>query len=87
MFSKITIFLSFFVFIESANFLWLILFSEQLFDIKGQGLEIARIHLLYIGPVFFITFLMGVFIKEKKRFCLLLCFCYIITWGGAFLLI
>jgi hypothetical protein len=86
LFDRVTITLSSFILFESLNFLWLVKIADDLFQIRGQGLEIGMWHLKLIGPLFVLAAIMSLFTTEKRLLCLAFCFAYIVLGGIAILI-
>ena len=76
--NRVAVFLSTFVLIESANFVWLAHFADDLFSIRDQGIEISRWQLFYFGPVFLAALLLSIFATERRKLCVFLCLGYIL---------
>ena len=55
--------------------------------IRGQGLEIGRIHLFYIGPIVVLALILSIGAKPHRALCLLFCLSYIVLGALALLVI
>lgn len=84
---RVAIALSAFVMLESINFLWLVACAERLFDIRGQGLEVGRLHLWYVGPIFVVGFVSSFFVKSHRPVCLAFSLSYLVLGALAILVV
>jgi hypothetical protein len=83
----VAIALSAFAMLESINFLWLATCAERLFEIRGQGLEVGRLHLWYLGPVFVVAFVSSFFVKSYRPMCLAFSLSYLVLGALAILVV
>lgn len=83
MLNRLSLFLSLFVFLESLGFLWLLNAAEHSFGIKGQGLQVALEHLVFIGPVFLLSVVLNFFVTQEKRLCVWLTLGYVLLGAVA----
>jgi len=83
----VAIALSAFVMLESINFLWLATCADRLFEIRDQGLEVGRLHLWYVGPIFVVAFVSSFFVKSYRPMCLAFSLSYLVLGGLAILVV
>lgn len=83
--SRCNHFLCSFLAIQSVNVVWLVHYSDRLFGIKDQGIEIGRLYVWYILPLFPVSLLFSCLIREGRRWCLLLCLCCPLSIAAAYL--